>query len=1695
MSIFKLSESIIQDYSNYVYSFINISDTRIRKFVEEQLREKNKLWPEPLVQLNPSYELADTVRDLCLRGSLHPLCEKIFFDSKQNQSVRLYRHQQEAIEIALKGEPFVVTSGTGSGKSLCYFIPIFNSILNNNPQDTKVRAIVVYPMNALVNSQFNALEEISQSFQKRTGNSLPVKFAKYTGQEGEEQRRIIQKDPPHILLTNYVMLELMLLRPEERLFVDRTTAGLEFLVFDELHTYRGRQGADVAMLIRRLRERSGNPDLLCIGTSATMVAKEGIEAHERRKVVAEFAGKLFGIDINPSNIVEEKISPTTNALDMPSVDELRSALNAPIPSNTDEMLKNPLTIWIEFTFGVKKEADGNFRRKTPISIETGAEELSKQTGIDKKVCEECLKQMFLQGSYLKLPDGNPVFAFKLHHFIAQGRSVYATLESSNKRFLTLQGQYYAPGEGNKILYPLVFCRICGQDYYAVLKDERNKEILPWELESESLIDTEVILGFLILNQGEDEGLNWSTEYIPDEWYDANGRLKQTYRESVPQKIWVTPSGKFSEEKIEGAFEVWFQKRPFMLCLNCGEFYTGRDKDDYRKLARLSTEGRNTTTTILLTSALLHAKEGEIRENARKILSFTDNRQDASFQAGHFNDFIQVSLLRSAIWSALEKYGELNYSNIADRVWESIGLNIADIASNRDLDPGSSHAKSVRETFCNLLEYRIYEDLQRGWRIVQPNLEQCGLLRIEYSGLDELCSDETKWENIGWFRSLSPEKRKEIISAILNHFRKKLAINSECLTEVWQQQLRRRVNQHINEKWRFDDKEKLYTASRFLLPGSSRVTNGLSLSDRSLIGRYLRRELNLSVPEYNDLLPKLIDLLCRQGFLFRQTERGVEAVQLEASKIIWKKGDGNPPPPDPIYSRRARSSFYSEVQIKANEFFRDFYKKYALDLKGVEGREHTAQIRYEDRSEREERFRNGTLSCLFCSPTMELGIDIADLQIVHMRNVPPTPANYAQRSGRAGRRGDPALIISYCVAMNPHDQYFFHRREQMVAGSVHAPKIDLDNEDLIRAHIHSIWLAKVGLRLGNSISDILDINLDGCPLNENIKHQIKLSEARIQECIHEAENVLKRDLSLSNWFSREWLEETIRRAPDAFDRAFDRWRELWRIANKKWEEANEILRYPSRNREQQANAERQRREAERQKRLLSNIDTAREESEFYPYRYLASEGFLPGYNFPRLPVRAYIPRGEDGEFISRPRFLALREFGPRNIIYHEGAKYESRYLITPPGGLEERKREAKLCRICGYFLKDPGVDLCENCNSRLDASNSEFIALLEMPNVKTYRRQRITCDEEDRLRRGYELSTHFSFSPLPGGQKRVIEATVNDDNGTPILRLVYAPTATLYRINHGWRNRSGGFSINLTSGEWSDRVVDPLEDDEYPVNTSSQNLAHLKLFVSDTQNILLVYFIDPEITRNEDFITTLQYALQRGIEMAFQVEESELIAERIGGGSHRAILFWEAAEGGVGVLRRIVEEPDVISQIAHLALERSHFRPDPLEDLGLDICPRACYECLLSYTNQRDHQRIDRHLVAKFLRQLRYSATYPKKSGKTYDEHYRYLRALTDSRSELERRFIDYLYNTKRRLPDDAQKPLKDYACIPDFFYEPNVCVFCDGSVHDEPEQKEKDRVTRQELKELGYRVVVIRYDRGLDEQVHQYKDIFGEGRN
>jgi hypothetical protein len=519
-----------------------------------------------------------------------------------------------------------------------------------------------------------------------------------------------------------------------------------------------------------------------------------------------------------------------------------------------------------------------------------------------------------------------------------------------------------------------------------------------------------------------------------------------------------------------------------------------------------------------------------------------------------------------------------------------------------------------------------------------------------------------------------------------------------------------------------------------------------------------------------------------------------------------------------------------------------------------------------------------------------------------------------------------------------------------------------------------------------------------------------------------------------------------------------------------------------------------REARREIQLLLN-ESGITESDFYVYRYLANEGFLPGYNFPRLPVRALVTTGNQSQAIDRARFIGLTEFGPGNTLYHEGRKHRIASVVLPAGGIEGRLIRAKLCNNCGnvHPRDDAEVDLCVHCGTRLDGATSQFPqALFEQPTVRARRWTRITSEEEERVREGYVTSTHFRGPRGTPAQRRSLLAP---DTQAVLLSVLYLPQAQLWRINHGWRKASeqAGFVID-SRGQWRSRE-DTDSDTEIGPNGATL-MAGLKPFVTDSRNILL---LRPQTDGpiDEAFLKSLAHALRRALQVEYQIEEREIAIELIGREDNQNPLFWEAAEGGIGVWERLIADPREVQQLARRALELLHFDPENGEEQPewSQICRAACYDCLLSYSNQSDHRHLDRHKVRDFLFALSRCEAAPVTNDAGYGEQYVRLLNLIDPGSTLERNFLRHLHENDIRLPDHAQHtPAHGTAVQPDFYFErdgiPGICVFVDGPHHDDPKQVERDSRVREALKDQGFRVIAIRWDRPFADKLAENPDVF-----
>ena len=1679
--IFEFRNGLVENYKKFSTSFASPRSTDIASKVQAAYDE-GRFWPDPLIQINPNYRKGAFIDELARQGNVEPETAQIFQTGKQEdppcpKPIQLYCHQTAALTMVAGDKSFVVTTGTGSGKSLTFFIPIVNRIIREKKTDPspRIRAIIVYPMNALANSQF---EEIGKFLD---GSNL-VTVKRYTGQESATERTAIKKNPPDILLTNYVMLDLILTRHQEDHEVVEAAQNLEFLVLDELHTYRGRQGADVAMLVRRIRAQLNADHLLCIGTSATM-SSVGSTA-DRQSAVAQVASKIFDADIPAHQVILEELEYATAKV---SDSTVKAVLPSRVRSDSQwtdlEAFRNdPLAIWVEHNLGISRNPeDDKLERAKPVTLREAAKKLAEDASCQFEEAESALRT-FLVAIYSKKDwdGGKPPFAFKLHQFISGPGQILTTLESPGKRTVELDAQRFAPDAQSqeKRLFPTYFCRFCGEEYIPVWLTSGDSGspafVKPRELSDNSKQngeDDHSSPGFLCpvetLNADSVFPCDHSatpeeiSDRLPDSWFTLNKKgervLADGYKNRAPMPVRVLPNGQTS---TTGGTPYWFMPGSHAWCLNCGQTHGDAGRDTNR-LVGLSGEGRSSATTVLTLSALnlMYANGGV---DSAKLLGFTDNRQDAALQSGHFNEFIFTVALRSALLRALEQAPDqkIESGEIAALVFNALGFKSADPSvlaeylDNPALIGGA--LRDAQRTLTFMLGYRIHADLGREWRFNNPNLEQLRLVRIGYNWLNEVInSDKIQKNDI--LASLSVKKRQQFAELVFNHLRKSLCIRSDYFENDEQEFARKKGNGYLLEAWRFPSERDHLDYAKDLYLFKNRKSDLQQNESTKRADRVLTKKAAVS----GSLSSRLFKLLYRghdgsgtsvwsntswsaghsstrfaatpenkthlfdavATLLAAANDAGiVEAVnigsasqpvvkcRLNAGVIVWELCDAPAQDDDKI---RADGSI-------RNRFFTDLYLETAraLGLPGsriyrYESHEHTAQVEPELREMLEMRFRNKDkdrkdfaekypdqrftpLPVMYCSPTMELGVDISTLDMVYMRNVPPTPANYAQRSGRAGRSGQAALVVTYCTSLSPHDQWFFQRIADMVHGEVCVPALDLANQELIDSHIRAVWMSHVDVDLPVNISDILDMETrPAMPVKAEFVSAFtapgtlaaaKKTAHRIMERLAATEYVAGR----APWYYDGYENKVIDGASDRFAASFDRWRSLYLSTDSQREKADATVKNPAVSAQEREIAKRAYIDAVNQINVLlckaTGIRSAKNQ-DFYLYRYLASEGVLPGYSFPRLPVTAWIPRvrssggktrsDDNGTVISRPRFLALSEFGPLSLIYHEGHTFCVRRVklrAADVGGTSNSltigTQTVRICPDCGcaqfYDESSVGVSNCPHCGSVLKSEHS-IPRLYQVNAVEASVQDRISLMDEERQRRGYDIRTVYGFEP---GHAPVLTAITHD--GVQLATFAYAPAAKISRINLGWRRRADkqnyGFWMDPSTGQWTGE-----DDPEHSAITAADGTVKVRVqpqkivpFVNDHKNALIITPPD-DIAGDEEAVATLIAALQRGIAQVFQLESGEVAAEPVPSAANpRKILVYEASEGGAGALSRLaldVHRAQILAAVARTALETMHYEQDAetkewKSKEGVK-CVAGCYKCLLSYYNQPQHEIIDR----------------------------------------------------------------------------------------------------------------------------------------
>ena len=1753
---FDLLRRLQATYSSFVGTYQGYKDPKIEAWMKTQVEGGEFLWRQPYLTLRKRFAPGPSLDTIHAEGLVHAKVPEIYRyrdpEAPAKGSIQPYQHQGEAWRKLLGDQRnVVVTTGTGSGKSMCFTIPVVSAALSDPTPG--VKALLIYPMNALANSQYDEMA--------RRLRGTGVRICNYTGDlrsspdKGREQVREIfgrepydsevisredlhnlQDDPSkgaHILVTNYVMLELILTRFEDRrVFPFGTLDKLKYLVMDEVHTYTGRQGADVACLIRRLKEHTNTTGKLrCVATSATV---DSSTREEAARTVAGFASELFGEPFLPEDVVGEShgaaltrsparplppLAAWDDATlrgaadgDAAALDKVRSGLCGKPGATGEDLRQHAALVFLDTQLGNVPGAKGLARWDELVGAY--AAELRPSEPLEDAE-RELLAAVVAGAATNVVPDGDdqpyPLVLPKVHAFFSQGQPVSRCLAHGH---LSRAGQKVCPTcATDKLLpmegvpaWPLVFCASCGQEFMCAgeEQDEPVETLSPRDFDDL-----------------EDEGA--SCYLYPDHWD----------REEVPPPEGMTKKNGAARKGREGAVPVnhhicaicgvlngqcdcgpeWQRPsariaRPLLLCPHCGVNYDGRTRE-FNKFFVAGAVGKATATDVIVSrvTELLPTADLAGKPAKRSLIGFTDNRQDTAFQTGHLNDLVRRMHFRRSVRAAMVGAGAtvgsspIGLPDIGDEVFKSMKAANALPTYGKDQTVKFGTAAAAGErTYRKYLRFGVLAELIGRSRRMHPTLEVVGLLRVTYDGLAEVAADVATWKAQPLFSAMPDAERQMLAEAVVDTVRRAGAVFAEELVD--REAFYSKTISAVHENARFYESVpggRQPTVFSDSCPSDAhgydirRIGGEIGKPYTPGLVRWLTAWRGWKKEEAQDALRWLFQLFASDDVkLFERITGpgGSHLYQLREDRVgVWA-----PQTASVVACPRCAQTWALAVGMRcpscikvnvkaenrADHYFNDQYSRDLATAMRISAQEHSAAVDGDDRRKYEKAFQTleDPLNVLFCTPTMELGIDIGGLSAVYMRNVPPSPANYAQRQGRAGRHGQSAFVATFCGTFgqfSSHDQYFFRFPEKMIAGKIAPPKFLLENRELLLSHMRAMVLEFANIKIAKEPQVFLQMKkADGgdadLKLEPGYRKELTDAVAAAQAQIEaSAWRVFEKYLAACGLGKADVFKLVTGFVGD-FDHAFDRMRDEYvtlkeslAVINKQDEEDKQ-----DEERTKHRNA------------ILARLSDIREgRSDFYPYRYLGSQGFLPNYAFPRRATNAYFT--DRKESLSRPPAIALRELAPLTNIYYRGGRYSVVKAQPRARGGAHHWTKIKACS-CGYYLTDKEIAAkasCPSCGADLTSGQAfeTYEKSLELPDMVARRVGGISADEEERVKRGFEVEPRFRFVDAPHRFRLV-------GGGTEVAKASYGHNAQVLLLNLGYRaSDETGFRFCEKCRTWiesEESAQEHIKSGSCPGAAATSDIRReVVLFTQGHHDVVLVDAPVPtgrpvEISEErwrKSFAWSLCYALSSGFGVAYSVDDSEVRGHLFLTEADRAkVLLYEADEGGAGLLHRLTET-SAWRRVVRYALELLHVDPDTGLDTK-DACSEACYECLLSFYNQRDHKLLNRHRVIPILKSLLGASVETGTGGTTtgWDD-------LIASGVGAEPDVISALRDHKFPLPAGQHVVVRDAdgnaVAEADLTYPGKIVVWVQGSPHHTEHGKKKDKIQANRLKGLGYRVVDI----------------------
>ena len=1694
---------LISEYRRFLLSTYRLADQKLRDQFEDHIKQADVLVKGPYVTLANDFAREHTLKQLHDEGIGHKDLQRLNWSFGEN---KLYLHQEQALrrmESLLRN--FIVKTGTGSGKTEAFLLPVLSGILRLRADGVKgTKAILLYPMNALANDQLVRLRNLIRA------SGVGVTFAMYTGEsesvaltlgepvEGNEfiRREEIQKNQPDILLTNYKQLEFLLVRKEDRTLF---SPSLSFLVLDEIHSYRGALATEMACLIRRLKARAGIGEgkLRCIGTSATVSKDAGGD-----QALAEFVSSLFGESFSQEDVIGETLitKPPPSRTYKPPLVRL-----APEEIQTfDHENDANLTGLVEELTGQKLNPSGSMPQTIRAALEgneivsvlececreprslvelAAALKTSFQSGNGQELTEPELRTLIeaylLVGSVGTEKDP-PTLRPKLHTFF-QGVYDVGLCMNPTCRMLVRDGSETCP-KCHSAVRPAALCRTCGQDFVKVRFDEQDPTKTYPNDEFISDDDTGFITPCIHVEQSDEDDDDDSEENGKKN--KPRGRQAHTKaRLKLLPKFVCHQTAKVYEEMPTGSAATTVTIQHVMrgrgnTCPVCNSTYT---KGDILTLLR---SGAASSNSVLATHHLdrLPTKE-------RKLLIFADNRQEAAHQAGYMGDRHRQFAVRHAIEQVVGDAGAggLSLNVIAHKLLEKfqdMGLARRKLSSDEQKFWRKALEFEAAGEFCRATHQRI-------------SLENLALVEVQYEFLDQLITDrrfKEACEHVG----LKVSDSAVVVRAILDHMRRHRAVAFDFY-QKYLDPTREPWSILAGEPYSVGIGEHERTAQYFMLdrPEAARsaAVSGCKFnpfvkdSEKGGLGGIMRlvvKKARVPDAQANGWVRALVDLLREYEILepagilpanVRRSIGGGVPLQISSRVIrlvpatsgfrcakcqIWHPYQGLA-----CYSS-SRCSGSSDDLRPATVNMDGYYERlYTADVpRRLIAREHTAQIDQGERAKRENAFKEGKIETLVCSPTLELGVNIGDLLTVLLRNSPPAPANYVQRAGRAGRALRIGFVSTFCGA-GQHDRHCFDDPAWLVRGEFRPPTVKLDNGRILERHARSFVLEELTHEFPRQMAEFVDdLDRPSSLTTDSIKGL--LEEVKIKSAELVAASL--KTFGKHGEVDQQFFSEVVRKMPEDIQRTLTNWFDRIKRIFEEFEFYRRIT------------ADRQaKQKAAARERAYRELTTDKQAA--YTLNYLSNEGLLPSYQFP-TDTFSLEPGVNDTPTLRRPAWIALFEFAPGNLVYANGHKlksirayFEGRNRAaaagTDAGNLEAsgRVRPFCFCRKCG-FVSEEVVNTCPHCGEPNPTKTD--VAFIE--SFEAEQNTQITSAEEARQRVYFERKENivrdnknmvvihpYPFSHLEyRKQSRLLVSNWGKKTGTDGMGEMFdlCPSCGKHRPAH---------MTNRESERWDDDHVKRCNGNPrayvlgYDFSADALVLPVPKRLISDDEA--------------EAFCRTLGTALVGGAAELLELESDEIaFFHHPEPGAGATITFYETVPGGAGYL-------------AILAARLPEWAKVSVDRLFAHECSGACYGCLKSYRNQPFHHLLNKNLVRDALFQFSthdlLKAPFEaaanegiKLSNKWIEENVPAAIAPSTKDTAIERRLFEAIARVGR-LPHPVKQ--RDFRTgevlitVADFAYEAErIAIYCDGfAFHGTVEKLAADAQKRNYLQSQGWMVLTF----------------------